>query len=101
MADGNLANFEPFDPTADPAMVFDRFEEFIAAFHYRYMSITKEPPAEHATEPQQKAWHQQNKKKILLGKFASRSLQRDFEDCVTAEERDTVTFDAVVEWMKD
>ena len=83
-------NFENFDPTTDPAMVFARFEEFIAAFHYKYMSITKEPPAEHNTDALRHAWHQQNKKKLLLGKFASRSLQRDFEDCVVADERDTV-----------
>jgi hypothetical protein len=38
---------------------------------------------------------------MLLGKFASRSLQRDFEDCVTADERDTITFTAAVERLRE
>ena len=36
-----------------------------------------------------------------MGRFASRNLQRDFEDLTTTEERDTITFNVMVTKLKE
>ena len=87
-----------FDPTEHPTDVYDAFTEFVASFQYKYQSWTKEPPP--GTEDLT-AWHQQNKRKYFLGRFASRNLQRDFKDLTTTEERDTITFNVMVTKLKE
>ena len=86
-----------FDPDDHPGNVYEAFSEFIDSFKYEYEAIAKPPPA--GTENPD-AWIQLDKRKQFLGKFASRSLQRDFEDETTADERSTITFDATVTKLK-
>ena len=86
-----------FDPSEHPGNLFEAFGEFIDSFQYEYDAIAKAPPAGTADAG---AWIQQDKRKQLLGRFASRNFQRDYEDETTADERSTITFDQVVVKMK-
>ena len=92
-------NHTQFDPTDHPTDVYDAFNECIASFQYKYQSYTKDPPLG-VTGAAITAWHQQNKRKYFLGKFASRNLQKDLEDLTTQAVRDTLGFDEMVALLK-
>ena len=87
-----------FDPADHPADLFDAFINFIDAFAYEYEAITKEPPS---GESDVAKWHDLNRRKQFLGKFASRNFQKDFEDCVPLAERATLTFTELVTKIKE
>ena len=94
------AGLSKFDPNAHPGEVYDAFVEFVDAFAYEYEAICKDPPAG-LDETQKTAWIDQNKRKQFLGRFASRNLQRDFEDSVPKDERSTISFDDTVKKLKE
>ena len=72
MADENVVS--QFDPTNHTADLYDAFNEFVASFHYKYQSWTKDPPTTAESEVAKKDWHQANKRKYFLGRFSSRNL---------------------------
>ena len=88
--------FGKFDPADDPSNVLKNFREFVAAYAYEYEAITKKPPED---EEDHAAWHQLNKRRQFLGKYASRNFQRDFEDAVSEARRATITFSDIVRVM--
>ena len=88
----NNSGFGKFDPADDPGNVLKNFLEFVAAYAYEYEAITKSPPE----GVDAVAWHAQNKRKQFLGKYASRTFQRDFEDAVSEDRRHTLTFEDLV-----
>ena len=90
-------HFRKFDPADHSGNVYEAFVEFINAFAYEYDAISKPPPA--GTE-NPAAWILLDKRKQLLGRFASRNLQRDFEDETTVTERATITFNDTVIKLK-
>ena len=49
----------------------------------------------------QAAWIERSKRKIFLGPFASRNLQKDYEDVVQTESRSTMTFTQLVTELKN
>ena len=87
--------FGKFDPSEDPGNVLKNFLDFVSAYAYEYEAITKAPP-EGVDEVE---WHAINKRRQFLGKYASRTFQRDFEDAVSPERRSTLTFDEMVAAM--
>ena len=89
-----------FDPEEHQNNVYDAFAEFVEEFAYEYDAISKEPPRD-LDAAAETAWVLQNKRKVFLGKFATRNLQKDFEEVVPAEERSTVTFDAMIARLKE
>ena len=94
------AGLHKFDPDSHKGSVYDAFVEYIDAFEYEYDAIAKDPPT--GTDPADlPAWIQQNKRKQFLGRFASRNLQKDYEDIVPAAERGTATFETLVTRLKD
>jgi len=92
-------NYEKFDPSVHKDNVYDAFIEFIDSFQYEYDAIAKEPPA--GDEATQNAWIEQNRRKIFLGKFASRNLQKDYEDVVPVTDRQNISFTTMVTKLKD
>ena len=87
----SIQQFRKFDPEEHPGDEYDAFGEYTDAFQYEY-EATANPPT--GTAEEQASWIQQNKRKQLLGRFASRNLQRDCEDTVpVVAERSTITFD--------
>jgi hypothetical protein len=88
-----------FDPEEHQSNVYDAFTDFVDEFAYEYDAMAKEPPKD-LNEDQTAAWIQQNKKKVFLGKFATRNLQKHYEESVPAGQRSTITFDAMITAMK-
>ena len=86
-----------FDPEEHPGGLYEAFIEFIDAFEYEYEAIAK--PAPTGTEDAA-AWTLLDKRRQLLGRFATRNLQKDFEDETTSTERTTITFDDAVTKLK-
>ena len=87
-----------FDPTEHVGNVYDAFVDFLGSFAYEYEVLAKPPPAGTLDAA---AWTQQDKRKYLLGRFASRNLQLDFEAETTEDERATISYDATIQKLKD
>ena len=90
---------QKFDPEEHTNNVYDAFCEFVEEFAYEYEAIAKEPPKD-LDAAGKEAWVKQNKRKVFLGKFATRNLQKDFEEAVTAAERLTITYDDMITALK-
>ena len=78
-----------FDPEEHPGTVYDAFTDFIDSFAYEYEALSRVPPTGTTDVP---AWMEQDKRKQLLEKYASRQLQLDFEAETNATERTNITF---------
>ena len=59
-----------FDPAEHIGNVYDAFLDFLGSFAYEYEVLAKQPPTGTADT---NAWTQQDKRKFLLGLFASRN----------------------------
>ena len=88
-----------FNPEDHRDNLYDTFCEFIETFHYEYDAIAKDPPE--GSNDTQTAWIEQNKRKIFLGRFASRNLQKDYEDVVAENDRRNITFTEMVRRLKE
>ena len=88
---------QKFDPAEHVGNLYDAFVEFIEAFAYEYEAIAKQPPAGTADTA---AWFEQDKRKQLLGRYASRNMQKDFENETTQAERTTITYTDTVTKLK-
>ena len=86
-----------FDPAEHAGNVYDSFVEFIEAFAYEYEAIAKPPPTGTTDVT---AWTELDKRRQLLGRFASRNLQKDFEAETTATERVAITYSTTVDRLK-
>ena len=75
-----MGSIAKFDPEEHKGNVYEAFLDFVESFHYEYDAIAKDPPKNLETEQLRTAWKGQNKRKIFLGKFASRNLQREYEE---------------------
>ena len=95
----NKISTPKFDPEENQHNVYEAFCDFVEEFAYEYDAIAKEPPKD-LDATQTTAWIGQNKRKIFLGKFASRNLQKDFEEAVASEERSTISYDTMITTMK-
>ena len=91
------AHLFKFDPANHPGAVYDAFLEFIDSFAYEYEAIRKPAPAGTENEA---AWLEQDKRRKLLGHYASPNMRKDFEDETTTAERTTITFTATVAKLK-
>ena len=97
-ADG--IKIEKFDPSDHPDNLLESFNEFVSAFAYTYEAIAKEPPS--TLEVAAKTtWISQNKRKVFLGKFSSRCLQRELEEATTETERLDLTVNAMVTKLRE
>ena len=92
MADpSDISRHEKFEPKDHTDNLLEAFDEFVSSFVYTYAAISREPP-EKFTPVQKGAWVEQNKRKIFLGKFSSRNLQKEYEEATVEEERDYLSF---------
>ena len=79
--------------------ILESFDEFVSSFHYTYEAIARDPPNKFT--PLEKAvWIDQNKRKLFLGRFASRNLQKEYEEAISEEERDILSFSALVRKLR-
>ena len=93
-------NLAKFDPDAHPDGVYKAFNEFLEQYEYEYEAVAKDPPKE--VEANAKAeWIEINKRKKFLGKYSSRSLQKEYEDCTQPDVRSKMTFSNLVAKLKE
>ena len=93
------AHFTKFDPAEHPGNLYDAFCEFIDAFAYEYEALPGRTAPTGTTDVE--AWTELDRRRQLLGRFASRNLQKDFEDEVAEADRSTITFKDTVKKLKD
>ena len=88
-----------FDPEEHQNNVYEAFSEFVEEFAYEYDAIAKEAPKD-LDAAEKTAWVAQNKRKVFLGKFSSRNLQKTFEQVVAENQRSTITYEDMVTQLK-
>ena len=76
------STMKKFDPEEHKGSVYEAFNEFVEEFRCEYDTIAKDLPRELESNDAQEDWIQQNKRKIFLGRFASRNLQKEYEEVV-------------------
>ena len=86
-----------FDPEEHQNNVYEAFLEFVEEFAYKYDAYSKDPPKD-LDNAAKAAWIQQDKRKVFLGKFASRNLQKSYEEAVPS--RSAVPFHSTT-WSKN
>ena len=91
-----MTRLRKFNPDEHKGNGLDAFNDFLEALHYEYEAVAKSPPAGDGED----AWIHQNKRKLFLGKYASRNLQKDYEAATTSTERTPMTFDTMVTKLK-
>ena len=85
-----------FSPEEHPGGTLEAFQEFVHEYKYLYDATEKPGWERDSTDAQKKLWTQLNMRKVFLGKYSSRALQREYEEETTEAERDTMTFDEMV-----
>ena len=91
---------EIFSPEKYTDEILKEFNDFIGSFHYIYEAKLKPGWKKDANAEEIKDWKAQNMKKVFLGLHASRMMQRIYEQVTTEAERDTITFDQMVQKCK-
>ena len=85
-----------FDPQTHPDNTLEAFQEYIKEYRYIYEARAKEPP--NNLSPEEKtAWIETDKRRMFLGKYASRNLQKELEEVTTEAERGNLTFAGLVD----
>ena len=99
MESQNQSSGGKFDPNIYNDNVLEQFSEFVSSFHYSYEALNREPPIN--LKPAERGiWLGKDKRKVFLGRFAHRNLQKRFEDATDPDERDSMTFNRMVECLK-
>ena len=85
-----------FDPNRHQDGLLEAFDEFAAQFSYVYDALNREAP--NALQPAHKVvWVERDKRKVFLGRYSDRNLQKRYEDMTAPEERESMTFTRMVE----
>ena len=85
-----------FDPNKHQDGLLEAFDEFAAQFSYVYDALNREAP--NALQLAQKVvWVERDKRKVFLGRYSDRNLQKRYEDMTAPEEREFMTFTRMVE----
>ena len=89
-----------FDPEEHKGSVYEAFNGFVDEFQYEYDAIAKDPPKELESSDAQEEWIQQNKRKIFLGRFASRNLQKEHEEVVPELQSAKMSFNDMIKCLQ-
>ena len=89
------STLKKFDPEEHKGSVYEAFNEFVDKFQYEYNAIAKDPPKELEFNDAPEEWIQQNKRKIFLGRFASRNLKKEYEEVVPELQRAKISFNDI------
>ena len=82
-----------FDPNEHRDGTKEAFKDFVEEFEYSYDSLNRYPPKTITTDDAIKAWVKQDMRKVFLGRFSHRNLQKLYEDVTSATERAKMTFE--------
>ena len=93
MSNGPSFKLEVFDPEEGHSSVLEAFQEFVSQFAYSYDAMNREPPSSIKELREIAAWRAQYRRKVFLGRFAHRNLQKLYEELSTPDTRDQMTFE--------
>jgi len=96
-----LSQSKKFDPNILSEGVLEHFQEFIHEFNYVYDSLNREPPASCKEQVERTRWISLDKRKIFLGRFSHRNLQKQYIDLCSQTQRDTMSFEDMVKTFTD
>ena len=85
-----------FDPALNKDNALEAFNEFVANYHYTYDALNREAPRHLEDAGDRRRWVAQDKKRVFLGRHASRSLQKELEATKTENEIAQMDFNAMV-----
>ena len=85
-----------FNQEDEHASVVEAFQEFVASYKYSYDALNREAPSSIKEDAAILNWRKKDRRKVFLGKYAHRNLQRLYEDATTEDERENMDFDAMV-----
>ena len=92
---------EQFDPEQENNSTLEAFTEFVAQFGYQYEALNRDPPRTLTAPGDINTWKQQDRRKVFLGKFSHRNLQLLYEDITQENEREDMTFKAMIALLSD
>lgn len=99
MASG--ATGEKFDPEQEHNSVLEAFLEFISQFKYSYDALNRDPPNTFKEEDEIKTWKETDRRKVFLGRYSHRNLQKLYEEIVAERDRETMCFKDMVKIFTD
>ena len=88
-----------FDEEDHPSDAYGAFCEFVEEFQYECDAVAKDPPRD-LDATQAATWVEQHKRKLFIRTYASRNLQKEYEDVVPANKRSAIAFAEVVTRLK-
>ena len=92
---------EKFDQEGGHTSVLEAFQEFIGQFGYSYDALNRDPPSSIKEEDAIKAWRTIDRRKLFLGRYAHRNLQKLYEELTTMDTRNDMTFKNMVKTFTD
>ena len=81
--------------------MLEAFQEFIGQFGYSYDALNRDPPSSIKEEDAIKAWRTIDRRKLFLGRYAHRNLQKLYEELTTMDTRNDMTFKNMVKTFTD
>ena len=95
-----FASSDRFDPDTAGDNLLEALNEYASEFAYKYDALSREAPRSAKTEPEIKAWVEQDMRKIFLGRFVTRGMQKIFEEITEPSARSKMTFDTTIEHFR-
>ena len=92
---------EKFDQEQGHSSVLEAFKEFVSQFGYSYDALSRDPPSTMREAAQITAWRTQDQRKVFLGKYCHRNMQKLYEELTTRDDRDNMTFNGMIRTFSD
>ena len=85
-----------FDPNDFPDNTLEAFKDFVHQYGYIYDSLNRDPPNSVKTDAEIRSWISKDKRKVFLGRFSHRNLQKQYEDLTESGAREEMTFENMI-----
>jgi len=97
-----MASCVKFDPEEPHSSLIEAFQDFVSEFRYTYDALSRDPPTNLTDNAQRKTWREKDQRKVFLGRFSHRNLQKLYEEITsTDDERDNMTLDNMIKAFTD
>ena len=89
-SDMDLKDPKKFDPNDFPDNTLEAFKDFVHQYGYIYDSLNRDPPNSVKTDAEIRSWISKDKRKVFLGRFSHRNLQKQYEDLTESGAREEI-----------
>ena len=90
-----------YDPELHKGNLLESFNEFVKEFSYAYEARAKKQPPDDLDAAGRRRWLEADRRKMFLGSFATRNLQKQLEEVSTENERSVMTFTEVCNRLRE